>query len=66
MTKQKYQGTFSALSCIFHVLTAISGGVDISEALGYLLLQQMSYHKNYFKDWCFMNSQSPFLFLACF
>ena len=55
MTKQKYQGTFSVLSRIFHVLTAISGGVDISKALGCLLLQQMSYHKNYFKDWCFMN-----------
>ena len=23
-------------------------------------------HKNYFKDWCLMNSQPTFLFLTCF
>ena len=41
-----------------YVSTAISGGVDISEVPGCHLLQCLSEgHKNYFKDWCLMNSQ---------
>ena len=48
---------------------AIFGGVDISEVPVYHLLQQMSSqlgHKNYFNDWCLMNSQPTFLFLTYF
>ena len=51
------------------VPTAISGGVDISEVPRCPLLRQMSLsegRKNYFKDWCFINSQSTFLFLTYF
>ena len=49
------------------VPTAISGGIDISEVSGCLLLQQMSHQRgsqNYSKDWCLMISQPTFLFLT--
>ena len=43
----------------------IFGGVDISEVLGCHLRWVLSVcHKNYFKDWCLMNSQPTFLFLT--
>ena len=38
-----------------YVFTAGPGGTDISEG-----------HKNYFKDWCLMNSQPTFLILTYF
>ena len=44
-----------------------SGGVDISEVPGCHLLWLMSSQwglKNYFKNWCLMNSQPTFLFLT--
>ena len=51
------------------VPTAIFGGVDISEVPeficydGWVLREG---HKNYFKDWCIMNSQPTFLFFNLF
>ena len=50
---------FHAWKC---VPTAISGGVDISEIPGVL----REGHKNFFKNWCFRNSQLTFLFLKYF
>ena len=47
--------------------TAISGGVDISEVLGVICYNRWVLsedHKNYFKDWCLMNSQPTFQFLT--
>ena len=49
--------------------TAISSGVHISEDPGCHLLRQVSSQwgsKNYFKDWCLINSQPTFLFFNLF
>ena len=49
------------------VPTAISsGGVDIPRSLCVICYDRSALsegHKNYFKDWCLMNSQPTFLFL---
>ena len=63
----KILGQFKCLDhtwkCIF---TAISGGVDISEVPGchYNRWVLTVGQKNYFRDWCLMNSQATFLFLT--
>ena len=49
--------------------TAISGSVDISKALGVIYYDRLVLsegHKNYFKDWCLINSQPTFLFWTYF
>ena len=46
--------------------TAISGGVDM-KPLGVICYDTWvlsEYHKNYFKDWCLMNSQPTFISLT--
>ena len=43
------------------------GGLDISEALGVISYGRSVVsegHKNYFKDWCLMNSQPIFISLT--
>ena len=47
-----------------YVPTVICGGVDISEVPGCHLLSEG--HKNYFKDWCLMNSHPTFLVFTNF
>ena len=51
------------------VLTAISGGANISEVPECHLVRQMCFQsgsQNYFKDWYLMKSQPTYLFLTYF